>query len=519
MTVRPKISVEGSQESSLIPNPILLKATGICKSFGGQSVLKDVNFQLHQGEIVLLRGENGSGKTTLLNILTGNIEADKGILQYNTKEKPFQYSFPIPWWKSLNALHNFSPEFVANKGITRTWQDIRLFNSLSLKDNVTVAYSNRTGENPFLALVSFRKAKKQEREAAKNAAGLLESFDLGSLLKNKAGKISLGQSKRVAIARAVATGADILLMDEPFSGLDLKGISSMIDFLKKLAHDKNMTIVIIEHFLNIPLISTLATTNWHLENGKLLITPAVSSDYKSIINTSVTKNAGNQFDFLVPEGTDVRVEALPNDDALTRIRYHGYDESKADVVLEIKELQVKRESHIIEWKNSDTSLGLSLKVYRGEVILFQAANGWGKTTLLDTLTGEIPKLSGEIIFLGEYLDETYTSYKRIRNGMQVIPASNNLFTNLSGNEMLKLAEATNKIQGVAPLLERPINQLSGGQKQRIALATVQNTRNKQLVLYDEPLSGLDFKSVDLFEHLFRPDPSCAKVIFLPSSSK
>ena len=106
---------------------VILKASGICKSFEGQIVLSDLSFELHEGEIVLLRGENGSGKTTLLNILTGNIEADKGHIQYNTNNKPFKFNFPINLWKKLNALNNFSPEFVANKGITRTWQDIRLF--------------------------------------------------------------------------------------------------------------------------------------------------------------------------------------------------------------------------------------------------------------------------------------------------------------------------------------------------------------------------------------------------------
>jgi ABC-type branched-subunit amino acid transport system ATPase component len=507
-----KILNERYKGQYLTETPVLLKATGICKSFGGQSVLKDLNFELREGEIVLLRGENGSGKTTLLNILTGNIEADKGILHYNMNDKPFQFAFPISWWKKLNALDHFSPEFVAKKGITRTWQDIRLFNSQSLKDNITVAYTNQTGENPFFALVKFRQVKRQELETTENATKLLESFDLVGLIKNKAGKISLGQSKRLAIARAVATGARILLMDEPFSGLDLNGISSMIDFLKKLSLEKKITIVIIEHFLNIPLVSSLATIDWYLENGNLTISPINHSNLK----TGITKNNGNQFSFLEPKNADVSVHPLPNDATLIRIRPHGFDESKADVILELKKLQVMRGTHKIEWKNSDDSFGLSLKVYRGEVILFQAANGWGKTTLVDTISGEIPKLSGDIIFQCEHLNKTSYSHELARKGMQVILASNNLFTNISGKEMLKLAKATKIIKGVESLLSRPINQLSGGQRQRIALATIQNARNKHLVLYDEPFSGLDIKSISLFEHLFHPDPSCVIIIFLPS---
>lgn len=511
-----KLGLDGFKDQSLSESPVLLKATGVCKSFGGQSVLRDLNFELREGEIVLLRGENGSGKTTLLNILTGNIEADKGILHYNMNSKPFQFIFPISWWKKLNALDHFSPEFVANKGITRTWQDIRLFNSQSLIDNVTVAYNGQTGENPFYALIKFKQVKRQEIETAENATRLLESFNLIELIKNKAGKISLGQSKRLAIARAVATGARILFMDEPFSGLDRNGISSMIDFLKKLSLEEKITIVIIEHFLNIPLVSALATTDWYLDNGNLTISPITHSYPMANLNSDTTTNANNQYGFLVPPNASISMYPLPNDATLIRIRPNGFDESKADLILELKKLQVMRGTHKIEWKNSDDTFGISLKVYRGEVILFQAANGWGKTTLVDTISGEIPKLSGDIIFNGENMNKISHSYELVRKGLQVIPANNNLFTNISGNEMLKLAGATNTIQGVAPLLDRPINQLSGGQKQRIALATIQNNRTKQLVLYDEPLSGLDVKSISLFEHLFLPDPSFAIIIFLPS---
>ncbi len=511
-----KISGEGDSGQTLAETAVLLKATGICKSFGGQSVLNNLSFDLHEGEIVLLRGENGSGKTTLLNILTGNIEADKGTLQYHTNAKPFRFVFPISWWKKLNALDHFSPEFVAKKGITRTWQDIRLFNSQSLKDNVTVAYSGQTGENPFFALVKFREVKRQELETTKNATQLLESFDLKSLIRNKAGKISLGQSKRLAIARAVATGARILFMDEPFSGLDLNGISSMIDFLRKLSLEKKITIVIIEHFLNIPLVSPLATTDWCLKNGNLSISSINHSDSKIDVSIGTNNHKVNQYGFLVPENTDFSVSPLPNDASLIRIRPKGFIESDADVILELKNLQVMRDTHKIEWKNSDSTFGLSLNVYRGEVILFQAANGWGKTTLVDTISGEIPKLSGDIIFQGVNLNKFSNSYQRVRKGLQVIPSNNNLITSITGNEMLKLAGATNMIEDIGPLLNRSINQLSGGQKQRIALATIQNTRNKQLILYDEPLSGLDVKSVSLFEHLFHPDPSYAIIIFLPS---
>jgi branched-chain amino acid transport system ATP-binding protein len=495
---------------------VLLKAVGIHKSFGGQSVLNNINFELHEGEIILLRGENGSGKTTLLNILTGNIEADKGILYYQTNNKPFRFVFPIPWWKKMNALNHFSPEFVAQKGITRTWQDIRLFNSQSLIENLTVAYNGLNGENPFYALVRQKKVKRQNIETQENATELLVNFGLKDVLMNIAGKISLGQSKRLAIARAIATGARILFMDEPFSGLDLNGIKSMIEFLRKLSFEKKMTIIIIEHFLNIPLVSSFATKEWNLKNGNLSISNIKLLDCERVFGSGINNKVENHYKFLLPPLAESSISQLPNDAILIRIRPIGFTESEAEVVLELRNLQIMRDSHIIEWKNSNGSIGLSLKVYRGEVILLQASNGWGKTTLVDTLIGDIPKLSGDIFFLRKKLDTFFNMHQLSKMGLQVIPASNNLVTNITGKEMLKLSKANNSINAIVPLLDKQINKLSGGQKQQIALATIQNIRNKHLLILDEPLSGLDDNSLSVFMHLFYPNPSYSKIFFLPS---
>jgi len=127
-----------NQEST----PVLLRASGLRKAFGGQVVLDGVDLELRQGEVVLLRGENGSGKTTLLNILTGNLEPDAGEIHYSADDSPRSYSFPRRWWQDLNPWDHFRPEFVAMEGMGRTWQDVRLFHSLSLRDNIAVAQTH-----------------------------------------------------------------------------------------------------------------------------------------------------------------------------------------------------------------------------------------------------------------------------------------------------------------------------------------------------------------------------------------
>src|ERR1051325_538880 len=116
--------------------PVQLRASRLQKAFGGQVILDSVDLDLKQGEVVLLRGENGSGKTTLLNILTGNLEPDSGSVQFLADSTPRDYSFPRAWWQKLNPFDHFTPESVAQEGIGRTWQDVRLFGAQSLHDNL-----------------------------------------------------------------------------------------------------------------------------------------------------------------------------------------------------------------------------------------------------------------------------------------------------------------------------------------------------------------------------------------------
>lgn len=138
MTIAAQPMLEISARST-VGSRVVLRAQGLRKAFGGQRVLDDLDLILHEGEVVLLRGENGSGKTTLLNILTGNLEPDTGTIEYLADSTPRSYSFPRRWWQELNPFDHFTPEFVAREGIGRTWQDVRLFGSQSLRDNFGLA--------------------------------------------------------------------------------------------------------------------------------------------------------------------------------------------------------------------------------------------------------------------------------------------------------------------------------------------------------------------------------------------
>jgi len=248
---------------------VQLRASGLKLAFGGQVVLDGVNLELRQGEVVLLRGENGSGKTTLLNILTGNLEPDSGTIDYLADGTPRTFSFPRRWWQDLNPWDHFRPEFVAKEGIGRTWQDVRLFGAQSLRDNIAVAEPGHPGENPLIALIAPGIAKRREVGLNQQADAMLTRLGLTGREESSADMVSLGQSKRVAIARAVAAGAKILFLDEPLAGLDRQGVTDVHAMLKSLVRDHDLTLVIVEHVFNQPHLHGLVTTDWLLQQGRI----------------------------------------------------------------------------------------------------------------------------------------------------------------------------------------------------------------------------------------------------------
>jgi ABC-type branched-subunit amino acid transport system ATPase component len=175
---KPQPSARSTNRSSA---RALLAARGLRKTFGGQVVLDGVDLHLREGEVVLLRGENGSGKTTLLNILTGSLEPDAGTIVYSADDTPRTYCFPRRWWQELNPWDHFRPEFVAMEGMGRTWQDVRLFQAQSLRDNIAVATPGQPGENPVLAIFAPGRVRRTEREICEKADAMLARLRRQSL--------------------------------------------------------------------------------------------------------------------------------------------------------------------------------------------------------------------------------------------------------------------------------------------------------------------------------------------------
>ncbi|MEX2410751.1 MAG: ATP-binding cassette domain-containing protein, partial [Candidatus Paceibacterota bacterium] len=163
-------------------------------------MLRDVSFSLEKGAIYVLMGTNGSGKTTLFNILTGFLNADHGVCILEEKK-----------------LDHISPHLINRNGITRSFQDLRLINELTVLQNVLLSFQGQTGENWWKALLPNHSVREQERLNIEMAIKILEKCFLTDVADSKAGEISYGQQKLLTLACCIANDAEVILLDEPVS--------------------------------------------------------------------------------------------------------------------------------------------------------------------------------------------------------------------------------------------------------------------------------------------------------------
>ena len=482
--------ITATNSGSMSRCDVLLQVQDLHKQFGGQTVLNRVSLELCAGEVVLLRGDNGSGKTTLLNILTGNLEPDAGAIKLLTNGV-VQFRYPRRWWDG--KLGRFTPERVTQAGIGRTWQDIRLFKSQNLLDNIAIAAPNQLGENPAWALMRRSEVQAQEKTNLKNSQAMLLEVGLAGRETSRASKVSLGQSKRVAIARAVLAGARILFLDEPLSGLDADGIDEVMQLLRHLAHEQNVTIVIVEHVFNIPRILDLATTVWTLESGQITVeSPAkVRSE---VMNNCLSDRTIN---ILAGDRDQIIHQDLNNGAILSTIISF---ERPSSVVLSVEDLVVYRGNRLVigEDKNGDVR-GLSFKLYQGQMNILQAPNGWGKTTLLEAIAGLIPIHRGSIRLNGQPI-EALPPWERVKLGLSLLRSRDNSCLNLTVREALNLARIKKIPCHVSNLISKKISNLSGGEKQKIAFYCAAN--QSKYLLMDEPFYALDkYNIYRCFEHV------------------
>jgi branched-chain amino acid transport system ATP-binding protein len=467
--------------------------------------------------VVLLRGANGSGKTTLLNILTGNLEADSGEIRIHTMARPRRFMFPEPWWAAepwwagLRRGSRFCPESLAAAAVGRTWQDVRLFQSLRLCDNIAVAEPGQPGEEPWRVLLQPGAVRLWEERIERSVRGSLAQLGLAGREDSSADRVSLGQSKRVAIARAIHSGAKILFLDEPLAGLDQAGVHDVLELLAGLAQRQKVALVIVEHLSNVPAILRFASRVWTLVEGRLESeAPAAAG--------SPGEDAGLEdlpvwLSALAGRPLEFRRQPLAGGALLLKSRICPSTQGAS--CLEVDGLAVRRGARwVFGGPAAGASGGLSFHVETGELAILFAPNGWGKTTLLEALGGVVPSAGGSIRWASEPI-EGLSAWERVRRGIALLLSRGRLFPSLTVAEVLELARAVHGQAALAEHLHKPVSALSGGERQRLSLACLPAPR-AGVRLLDEPFSALDASGVREAWQLIVPSDDSISLIALPS---
>ena len=267
----------------------VLQMQNITMQFGGVVAVNNLSLEVNRGEIVALIGPNGAGKTTAFNCITGVYQPTNGEISF--EGKPMVRNHPQGKMKKSylgEEPEKFTghvlaptPDRITELGIARTFQNIRLFSSLTVLDNVLIAKHMRAKQNVFSA--TFRINRTEERRMREESMALLEEQNLGHLKDEIAGSLPYGIQRRLEIARALATEPKLLLLDEPAAGMNPQETKELGEFIVQIKDTHNLTVFMIEHHMD--LVMKFSDRIYVLDFGKLIAqgTPAqVQNDSKVI---------------------------------------------------------------------------------------------------------------------------------------------------------------------------------------------------------------------------------------------
>jgi branched-chain amino acid transport system ATP-binding protein len=216
---------------------MLLELKGVSKAFGGLSVITDLDLHVNEGEIVSVIGPNGAGKTTLFNLITGVYQPDKGDILFDGQ-----------------SLLGLEPHRITARGIARTFQTLRLFLNLTVKENVMAAAWSHTSAGIFRSILRTPGMRREEKEIEALAEERLSFFGqrlMGYRWNQPAYSLSYANRRRLEIARATATNPRLLLLDEPAAGMNPKETHEITELIGKLREDGGYTILVIEHDMHV----------------------------------------------------------------------------------------------------------------------------------------------------------------------------------------------------------------------------------------------------------------------------
>ncbi len=217
------------------PGEPILQTLGVTKAFGGLIAVSDVSFEIPRRGIVSIIGPNGAGKTTFFNMLTGLYRPTTGTIVFNGRD--------------ITAVR---PDKIMKLGVARTFQNIRLFSTMTALENVMVGRHSRTSTGLFRSILRTPHARREEREGREQSRAVLEYVGLRpDVFDQLAINLSYGDQRRVEIARALISGPELLLLDEPTAGMNPQESARLTEFMQKLRDERGLTILLIEHDMKV----------------------------------------------------------------------------------------------------------------------------------------------------------------------------------------------------------------------------------------------------------------------------
>jgi ABC-type branched-subunit amino acid transport system ATPase component len=415
----------------------------VSKHFGGLAAVSGASFRVRRGELRSIIGPNGAGKTTLFNVLTGLVPADGGEVRFDGA-----------------AITGLPPHRVVARGVSRSFQIISVFQALSVFENVRIAVQARHPRR-FAMLADAAGLADVNDEAAR----LLRAVGLADHLGTVAANLSHGDQRLLEIAIALATGPELLLLDEPLAGLSASDRIRVAELIRTLR--RSATIVLIDH--DIDQVLALSDRITVLHQGRVIAEgdPA-----------EIQQNADVQTAYLgqlrvAPATTGDRQRAA----GAPLLSVEGVDAFYG-------------KSHVLH--------GVSLEILPGEVVSLLGRNGAGKTTTLGAITGIVPPRRGRIAYRG--LEVAGRPPEEIaRMGVGLVPQGRRIFPNLTVLENLQIARRGSgkwtlervftTFPKLAQLRDARGATLSGGELQLLAIARAL-MGNVELLLLDEPFEGL-----------------------------
>lgn len=229
---------------------LVLEVRGLRKRFGGVAAVDDLSFSLRAGVVTSLIGPNGAGKTTCFNLITGAIRADAGQVLLDGDD-----------------ITGRRPAAAANLGITRTFQDIRVFGKMSVLANVMASFKGQLGESPIAVFLRPRAVHRQEAELRERAAAILARVGLDGRERVAAADLSYAEQKLLIVARALASDSKLWLLDEPASGLDQGAVHELAQLIRSLV-TADRGVLVVEH--NLQMVREISDHVLFLNVGRLV---------------------------------------------------------------------------------------------------------------------------------------------------------------------------------------------------------------------------------------------------------